>query len=236
MPGGLICPASDIFDAAAYDADMARDAPEGSDARTLRGAATSALKSQMARGRDAIAQAFTAAPISAEAAEATAASYAWLTDQVLDRVRDLAVTRLHPLPTPTEGERIAVMAVGGYGRAEMAPFSDVDLLFLTPYKITPWAESIIESMLYILWDLHLKVGHSARTVKDCLRLAREDQTIRTALLENRLLGGDVALAEELNSRLRDLFDGTGPEFIEAKLTERDARHVNRARAMSLSRT
>ncbi|MFD1809615.1 hypothetical protein ACFSHQ_20665 [Gemmobacter lanyuensis] len=73
----------------------------------------------------------------------------------------------------------------------MAPFSDVDLLFLTPWKITPWAESVIETMLYILWDLKLKVGHSSRTVRDCVRLGREDITIRTALLESRMIAGTI---------------------------------------------
>ncbi|MDH5797205.1 MAG: [protein-PII] uridylyltransferase, partial [Paracoccaceae bacterium] len=132
---------------------------------------------------------------------------------------------LHPLAAPTESERIAVIAVGGYGRAEMAPYSDVDLLFLTPYKMTPWAESVIESMLYIFWDMHLKVGHSSRTVKDCLRLGKEDYTIRTALLEHRFLAGHAPLAGELHERLRhDLFRNTAADFIEAKLEERAARH------------
>ena len=83
-----------------------------------------------------------------------------------------------------------MLAVGGYGRAEMAPFSDVDLLFVTPYKQTPWGESLIESVLYCLWDLRLKVGQSVRTIDDCLRLARADVTIRTSLLEHRHLWGD----------------------------------------------
>ena len=82
----------------------------------------------------------------------------------------------------------------------MAPQSDVDLLFLTPYKITPWAESVIESMLYILWDLKLKVGHASRTIKDCIRLAREDYTIRTSLVEYRFLAGDEALSEQLGQQ------------------------------------
>jgi [protein-PII] uridylyltransferase len=138
---------------------------------------------------------------------------------------EVATQRLHPLATPTEAERLTVIAVGGYGRGEMAPFSDVDLLFLTPYKITPWAESVIESMLYILWDLRLKVGHSSRTVADCIRLGGEDFTIRTAMLEQRFLAGNAALAQELEDRLwSDLFQGTESEFIEAKLSERDLRH------------
>ncbi len=137
----------------------------------------------------------------------------------------LVATRiLHPCPNPTEGERFAVLAVGGYGRGEMAPHSDVDLLFLTPWKRTPWVESVVESMLYILWDLKLKVGHSTRTVKDCVRLATEDYTIRTALLERRQICGDAALPGTLTVRLwRDLFRGTTADFIEAKLAEREQR-------------
>ena len=144
-----------------------------------------------------------------------------MVETVFDRVRE----RLHPNPNPTRGERVALIAVGGYGRGEMAPFSDVDLLFLVPYKPTAWAESVVESMLYILWDLHLKVGHATRSVKDCIRLGREDYTIRTALLEHRFLAGDADLAADLDRRLwSDLFRGTAPEFIEAKLDERAERH------------
>ncbi len=95
-----------------------------------------------------------------------------------------------------------------------------------PYKITAWAESVIESMLYILWDLKLKVGHSSRTVKDCLRLGAEDFTIRTAMLEHRFLVGHEPLADDLDGKLwKTLFRGTEVEFVEAKLAERDARHV-----------
>ncbi|PTV96377.1 UTP--GlnB (protein PII) uridylyltransferase GlnD [Rhodobacter aestuarii] len=158
-------------------------------------------------------------------AEATVQAYANMTDGLVCAVFHVATTRLHPVQPRTAAENISVLAVGGYGRAEMAPFSDVDLLFLTPYKITAWAESVIESMLYMLWDLKLKVGHSSRTVDDCLRLGREDITIRTALLENRPICGDAPLAEKLDQTLRnDLFKSTGPEFIEAKLAERAERH------------
>ncbi|MEO0866533.1 MAG: [protein-PII] uridylyltransferase, partial [Pseudomonadota bacterium] len=102
----------------------------------------------------------------------------------------------------------------------------VDLLFLTPYKITAWAETVIEATLYMLWDLKLKVGHSSRTIRDCIQLGGEDFTIRTAMLEHRFLFGDTELAAELDQRLRDdLFKGTERAFIEAKLSERDARHV-----------
>ncbi len=147
-----------------------------------------------------------------------------LTDALVRAAFDVAC-RLHPLPNPTASERIAVVAVGGFGRSEMAPFSDVDLLLLFPYKITPWAENLVESLLYILWDMKLKVGHSSRTVKECIRLGREDITIRTALLEHRYIIGDRSMATELDDKLwSDLFLNTGREFIAAKLTERAERH------------
>ncbi|MDF1619006.1 [protein-PII] uridylyltransferase [Pseudothioclava nitratireducens] len=159
------------------------------------------------------------------AARDTVRAYSDMTDGIVRSILQVATRRLHPLPTPTEAEKIAVLSVGGYGRAEMAPHSDVDLLFLTPWKITPWAESVIESMLYMMWDLKLKVGHSSRTIDDCLRLGREDYTIRTALLEHRFIDGDEALATKLTAKLHtDLFRGTGAEFIEAKLAERAERH------------
>ncbi len=152
----------------------------------------------MEAGRGTIARAFEADP---HMAHAVTRSYAWLTDCLVRAVHEVATVTLHPLHTPTASESLAVLAVGGYGRFEMAPHSDVDLLFLTPYKITPWAESVIESMLYMLWDLRLKVGHSSRTVKDCLRLGREDYTIRTAMLEHRPVCGDARLAGELTEQV-----------------------------------
>jgi [protein-PII] uridylyltransferase len=220
-PVDLICPAEDIFDAAAVQNALDKAAGKG-DAMALRKAAVEILQAALTRGRDSISTAFTAHPY---AALETTRSYSWLTDRVVLATLDLATRHIHPLATPTEAERLAIFAVGGYGRNEMAPHSDIDLLFLTPYKITPWAESVIESMLYILWDLRLKVGNASRTIDDCLRLGAEDFTIRTALLENRHLAGDPDLAEELNRQLwRDLFKGTEREFIEAKLEERDERH------------
>ena len=130
-----------------------------------------------------------------------------------------------PSHNPTEAEKLSIISVGGYGRREMAPFSDVDLLFLTPYKMTPWSENVIETVLYLLWDLKLKVGHSSRSIKDCLRLGSEDYTIRTAMLEHRFVCGDINLASQLNEKLwKNLFSGTAKDFISAKLIERENRH------------
>ena len=97
---------------------------------------------------------------------------------------------------------MAVVATGGYGRGLLAPGSDIDLLFLLPYKQTAWGESVAEAMLYCLWDMGLKVGHATRSVDECIRQAKADMTIRTALLEARFLCGDAKLFDELIDALR----------------------------------
>jgi [protein-PII] uridylyltransferase len=218
----MLIPPQQIIDPDACIAAIAAEAAEAPDARAIRSIAVRHLGEARSRGNAALAEAFEARPLEARA---LVRGQAWLTDGLVRAALQVACQWLHPLPNPTESERIAALAVGGYGRAEMAPASDVDLLFLTPWKTTPWAESVVESMLYILWDLKLKVGHATRTVKDCLRLGREDITIRTALLEHRFIAGHEPLAAELGDRLwSDLFRNTGPEFIEAKLAERAERH------------
>lgn len=218
----FICDTDALFDADAFVRAIDGFAQSGPDAASLRAKTVALLHDANTKGRAAIAEGFAARPF---AARPVTSAYSYLTDCLVTAALYVAQNHLHPLSVPTKSERISIIAVGGYGRAEMAPFSDVDLLFLMPYKTTAWAESIIESMLYILWDLKLKVGHASRTVSDCIRLGREDFTIRTAMLEHRFLVGDTDLATELATRLRnDLFKGTGHEFIEAKLEEREKRH------------
>ena len=152
-------------------------------------------------------------------------SYAFLTDCLVTSAWKFATEIQFPSHNPTQAEKLSIISVGGYGRREMAPFSDVDLLFLTPYKMTPWAENVIETVLYLLWDLKLKVGHSSRSIKDCLRLGSGDYTIRTAMLEHRFVCGDINLASQLNEKLwKNLFSGTAKDFISAKLIERENRH------------
>lgn len=156
----------------------------------------------------------------------TAREIADATDAVVVAAFRFVKEHLFRLGAPTRAERIALAAVGGYGRREMAPFSDVDLLFITPYKQTGWGESVIETTLYILWDMKLKVGHATRSVDDCVRLAAQDLTIRTSLVEKRFLCGERALFDDLSDRLwSGLFRSTGPEFVAAKLEERDQRHA-----------
>ncbi|MXU64478.1 [protein-PII] uridylyltransferase [Oceanomicrobium pacificus] len=221
-PFDLVAAPDILFDSAALRAEIEAAAQDAKDLTALRTAAVKILGAANTAARAMIADYVTAHPFHAAP---VVRSYAWLTDQIVLLTMELAERWLHPNPNPTAGERISLLAVGGYGRGEMAPFSDVDLLFLTPYKQTAWGESIIESVLYTLWDLRLKVGHATRTVEDCLRLAREDITIRTALLEQRFLLGDEGLARDLDKRLwNEIFLKTGPEFVEAKLEERAARH------------
>ena len=120
----------------------------------------------------------------------TARLLSGVTDEVVGALFDFTTVHVFRARNPTEGERLALLAVGGYGRGALAPFSDLDLLFLRPYKQTAYAESVIEYMLYALWDLGFKVGHASRTIDECIKLSREDFTIRTSLLEGRRLTGE----------------------------------------------
>ena len=151
--------------------------------------------------------------------------YAAAADQMLTALWRFATETLYPAPNPTQAERLSLIAVGGYGRGVLAPFSDLDLLFLRPWKPIPRTEQVIEFMLYVLWDLGVKVGQSARSVDECLALAKRDMTVRTALLEARPLAGDMALAEAFIGRFRAQVTKADPRpFIAAKLEERDVRH------------
>ncbi|MEM8754610.1 MAG: [protein-PII] uridylyltransferase, partial [Pseudomonadota bacterium] len=210
-------------------AAQATSAPAGRDralaaARTApdpRAAALAALAAALETGRQ---RALAGLGPSRDVGPSVARDLSAATDLVVRGALDWAFAEARPAKAAAPG--VAAMAVGGYGRGEMAPFSDVDLLFLTPARRPAWVDKAVEGTLYLLWDLKLKVGHSVRTVAECLRLAREDVTIRTSLLERRLVWGDEALAEKLAPKLRkDLFQNTGPEFVDAKLAERDARHA-----------
>lgn len=151
--------------------------------------------------------------------------YAFLTDQLIRVIHDYVTDHVYPVSNRTTAERLAVLAVGGYGRAEMAPHSDVDIAFITPMKRSPWCEQVIEAMLYLMWDMGLKVGHSSRTISDTMRMAKEDLTIRTALLESRMVWGDQGVYEELRQRFwADVVRGHEDKFLKQKLAERDARH------------
>lgn len=145
----------------------------------------------------------------------------WIQDQLMSVIFDFAHSKVYPKGM----DGLAVTAVGGYGRGTLAPGSDIDLLFLLPPKASPVMQKAIEFILYLLWDIGFKVGHATRSVEECIRLSKSDMTIRTAVLESRFVCGSEAIVEELQSRFdAEVTTGTAPEFIAAKLAERDERH------------
>ena len=156
---------------------------------------------------------------------ACAARLSHLMDEIIRALYDFATGHVYRSKNPSAAERMAVVAVGGYGRGTLAPGSDIDLLFVLPYKQTPWGEQVVEYMLYALWDLGLKVGHATRTIDECIRLSRGDITIRTSILEARYVWGDEPLFHDLVDRFdREVVKSTGAEYAQAKLAERDERH------------
>ncbi|HZV58126.1 MAG TPA: [protein-PII] uridylyltransferase, partial [Sphingobium sp.] len=192
------------------------------DAPAKRTAIVSALKDALAAGREEVARRLTRRPT---LGREPVTAQAFLMDQLLRLLFDAIVTHIHPVNNPTAAERLSLIAVGGYGRGEMAPYSDVDIGFVTPYKPTAWTEQVIESMLYVLWDLGLKVGHSSRSIDETVRMARADLTIRTALLEARFIWGDRETFDTTQRRFMDeVVRDTGRAFVAEKLAERDARH------------
>jgi len=146
-------------------------------------------------------------------------------DAVLSVLHDRARGRFLA-SAPDMAYRMAVVAVGGYGRRELCPRSDVDILFLHPYKVDRYVEAMTESMLYPLWDLGLEVGHSVRNIKETIRLGGADDSIRTALLDHRFVAGDLSLYRESARELeRFLFFNNGDKFIEKKIREMRTRHA-----------
>jgi [protein-PII] uridylyltransferase len=146
-------------------------------------------------------------------------------DEIIRILFEFISGTLYPPQVHSAAERMAVVATGGYGRGLLAPGSDIDLLFLLPYKQTAWGESVAEALLYCLWDMGQKVGHATRSVSECIRQAKADMTIRTALLESRLLLGDAGLYSELTARFeKEVAQGTAAAFVAAKLAEREDRH------------
>lgn len=181
------------------------------------------LQDALADGRAEIGRRLVEKP---SAGHEAAAAQSFLVDQLVRLIHDIAVGHQYPVNNPSAGERISVMAVGGYGRGEMAPHSDVDIAFITPFKQTSWTEQAIEAMLYWLWDLGFKVGQSSRSIDEMVRMANQDLSIRTALLEGRYVWGDTDVYEEAKLRFyADVVAGTQNSFVSEKLAERDARHI-----------
>lgn len=180
------------------------------------------LRGALAAGRAEIARRLAEKP---SAGHVSAEAQAFLVDQLVRLIHDHVVSDVYPAANRSSGERLTIMAVGGYGRGEMAPHSDVDIAFVTPIKQTPWCEQVIEAMLYFLWDLGLKVGQSSRSLDEMVRMARGDLTIRTAMLEGRYVWGDQELFDEAQRRFwAEVVAGTERQYVTEKLAERNERH------------
>src|SRR5947209_5702532 len=188
--------------------------------RELRTAVAQCLKAALTQGRAAAEQML----LQDRHGRACAERLCLMQDEIIHLIYDL-VSQLYRSLTPSDAERMVVVAPGGYGRGLLAPGSDIDLLFLLPYKQTAWGESVAVAILYCLWDMGLKVGHATRSIDECIRQAKADMTIRTAILESRFLLGDRQLFDELMSRFdKQIAQGTAAQFVTAKLAEREERH------------
>jgi [protein-PII] uridylyltransferase len=180
------------------------------------------LRGALADGRAEIARRLLEKP---SAGYLCAEAQAFLIDQLVRVIHDHVITAVYPSGNRSAGERLTIMAVGGYGRGEMAPHSDVDIAFITPGKQTAWCEQVIEATLYFLWDLGLKVGQSSRSLDETVKMGRSDLTIRTAMLEGRYVWGDQPLFAEAQSRFwAEVVAGTERQYVTEKLAERNERH------------
>jgi [protein-PII] uridylyltransferase len=212
----------DLIDAAAIAAelDALAAARTGSDA-DLRAAIAQRLKAALQDGRARAEQIL----LVDRHGRGCAQRLCRMEDEIIRLLYDFTRKHLYPSQNLSEAERMAVVATGGYGRGLQAPGSDIDLLFVLPYKQTAWGESVAEAILYCLWDLGLKVGHATRSIDECIRQSKADMTIRTAILEARFLLGDRALFDELVKRFdEEVVRGTATDFVAAKLAEREERH------------
>jgi [protein-PII] uridylyltransferase len=181
--------------------------------------ASEILSKSLAAGREEIRQRLAAEPGNGRAA---AQATAFLHDQLVRLAYDF-VTERHFDEPPTG---FALVGLGGTGRGEMAPYSDLDLMFLTAKTPTAEQERAAEAMLHLLWNLKLKVGHSVRSSAQLIALAKKDMTIRTALLEARWLwGGQLVFDSAMRSFRKEIVSGSAAEYVAAKLAERDARHI-----------
>jgi [protein-PII] uridylyltransferase len=212
----------ELIDADALRHALTALARDTGDPGTLRASGLTLIKQAFTTGRERVKAAVEQEGLSGLAA---ARALSGLQDAIIQVIYDFAVKHVYYAQNPSTAERICIVATGGYGRGELAPGSDIDLLFVRPFKQTAWGESVIEFILYMLWDLGLKVGHATRSLAESVRLSKLDITIRTAILEARFLWGDHALYEDLRKKFwTEVATGNGRDFVEAKLAERDSRH------------
>ncbi len=223
--------AAKLFDRAGLREKIAALHSDGGSADGLRRHVIALFRSALDNGR----------AIAREALEANgrgltcAGQLAHIEDELIKAVHHYVVTYVHP---PEEGAVAApcvIAAVGGYGRATLAPGSDIDLLFLLSADAQPRTQSVVQAVLYVLWDLGQKVGHSPPARRKSVSSRRVPTiTVRTALLEARFILGDATLFETMRARFeREIVHGSAAEFVAAKLAERDARIARAGRSRYL---
>lgn len=182
--------------------------------------AVTLLRRHLGRVQNRVQQAFEAHELSGLAAARWLAA---LTDTVMVGIHAYTEATLPPAPNE---RRWALVATGGYGRGVLAPFSDIDLLFLTDTGMGTRGKQSVEFMLYLLWDLGLKVGHATRSRADCLVDAKGDATVLTALLDARHIAGDEAVFRRFEEAFRKARADWGLRpFLTAKRAERQQRHA-----------
>jgi [protein-PII] uridylyltransferase len=187
--------------------------------KKLNGDVADILRGALIHGRKEIAHRLADQPGEGRAA---AQATAFLHDQIVRLAFDFVMERV--LDDPVGG--IALVGLGGTGRGEMAPGSDLDLMVLTARAPEASEEQAAEAILHLLWDLKIKVGHSIRSTGQLIALSKQDMTVRTAFLEARWLWGDSALFDLAMRRFRkEIVAGSAAEFVAAKLAERDQRHI-----------
>ena len=213
---------TEVFDANEVASDLERLAKaQAGNPRELRLEVARRIKAALVQGRAAAENLL----IKDRHGRRCAERLCFMQDEIIRVLYEFTAKHLYPVENPSEAEHMAIVATGGYGRGVLAAGSDIDLLFLLPYKQTAWGESVAETILYCLWDTGLKVGHATRSINECIRQAKADMTVRTALLESRYLLGDHKLYDELVTRFdKEVVQGTGAEFVAAKLAEREERH------------
>ncbi len=141
-------------------------------------------------------------------------------DEMDKKLRALAVTHFGHTPG------IDLFALGGYGRRELCPHSDIDIMLLTTSPLNDLQNAAFEKLLYALWDEGLKIGHAVRTLEDCLELSLKDSKILTSLLDSRVIYGENNARETLRNRILDvLTPQQKKQFVQNKLAERDERHA-----------
>ena len=153
-------------------------------------------------------------------------SYTSLIDEVIRHVI-LSMIRLEKYQSASVLEDFSLVAVGGYGRGELNPLSDIDLLFLIPDKPKPLTDMFIQDALSVFWGFGMEIGHSSRTIKDCVNLAKEDLTIKTSMIETRFLIGDQIIYGRFTTSINKKVLQKGvKKFLNSKLKEKYTRYGN----------